>query len=186
MFRVSLANAFAKRTCKPLLEKHQATPVAGSLASANVSSRDVYSGMVAARNSDGDFVPCDGATMVPVGLFALDCNATINDLDGQPSDIAPFAVWQGGPDAYFQVDTLSSDANLGAFEDSGTFAVGTILYAATTGGNAVGQITDAANTDAMPIGRVVEVVSATRLIVQILLPGVAGIAADVTGFGDPT
>src|SRR4030067_79638 len=118
MFRVSLANAFAHRTCRPLLEKHQATPVAGTLAAAEITGRDIYSGMVAARNSSGEFVICDGASMVPVGLFALDCNPTINDLDGQPSDLAPFAVWQGGPDAYFRVDTFSGDATLGAFDDT--------------------------------------------------------------------
>lgn len=181
MFRVSLANAFAKRTCKPLHEKHQATPVAGTLASSETG--DIYSGMVAARNSSGEFVICDGASMVPVGLFALDRNDIIDDLDGQPSDIAPFAVWQGGPDAYFQVDTSSADATKGAFEDTGTFAVGTPLYAGTS--SDLGQITDAANTDAAPIGRVVEVVSATRLIVQVSLPGAVGVKANVTNYGDP-
>ena len=178
MFRVSLANAFAKRTCTPLYEKHQATPFAGTLAAAHVTSLDIYSGMVAALNSAGEFVACDGATMEPFGLFALDCNATINDLDGQPSGTAPFAVWTGGPDALFKVQTLASDANLGAFEDAGTFAVGTKVYAATTGGNAVGQITDAANTDALPIGRVVQVVSATTLIVQVQLPALSVPSAD--------
>lgn len=178
MFRVSLANAFAKRTCTPLYEKHQATPFAGTLASAHVSSLDIYSGMVAALNSSGEFVACDGATMVPWGLFALDCNATINDLDGQPSGTAPFAIWTGGPDALFKVTTLASDSNLGAFEDSWTVVVGTRLYAATTAGNAVGQLTDAINTDALTVGRVVQVVSATTAIVQISLPSTS--AADPT------
>ena len=170
IFRVSLANAFAKRTCTPLYEKHQATPFAGTLASAHVTGLDIYSGMVASLNSSGEFVACDGASMVPFGLFALDCNATINDLDGQPSGTAPFAVWTGGPDALFKVSTLSSNSDKGAFEDSWTVVVGTKLYAATSGGNAVGQLTDAANTDAAPVGTVIQVVSATTAIVQILLP----------------
>ena len=184
MFRVSLANAFAKRTCTPLYEKHQATPFAGTLASGHVTALDVYSGMVANLGTAGTFNTCDGATEVPFGLFALDCNAAINDLDGQPSGLAPFAVWTGGPDALFKVRTLSSDATLGAFENTGTFAVGTIIYAGT--GADLGQITDAANTDAVPVGRVVEVVSATTLVVQITLPAAAGLKANVTGFGDPS
>ena len=168
MFRVSLANAFAKRTCTPLYEKHQATPFAGTLAAAHVTSLDVYSGQVAALNSSGEFVVCDGASMQPWGIFALDCNATINDLDGQPTGTAPFAVWTGGPDALFKVTTLASDVTKGAFEDTGTFAVGTKVYAGT--GGDIGQITDAQNTDAVAIGRVVQVVSSTVLVVQITLP----------------
>ena len=184
MFRVSLANAFAKRTCTPLYEKHQATPFAGTLDATEVAGLDVYSGMVASLDSGGEFVICDGASMVPFGLFALDCNPTINDLDGQPAGTAPFAVWTGGPDALFKVTTLASDSGLGAFEDTGTFAVGTILYAGS--GGDLGQITDAPNTDAVPIGRVVQVVSATTLVVQITLPATAGFKANVTGAGDPS
>src|SRR3954471_3699101 len=103
MFRVSLANAFAKRTLRPLLEKHQATPVAGTLGATAVTARTTYSGMVAGLDTDGTFkLGTNG--VVAYGLFALDHNATIDDLDGQPSDLAPFAIWQGGPDAYFRID----------------------------------------------------------------------------------
>lgn len=170
MFRVSLANAFAKRTCTPLYEKHQATPFAGTLLSTRVTALDVYSGMVAKLTSTaGEYDKADGASDSPFGLFALDCNATINDLDGQPSGTAPFAVWTGGPDALFKVQTLSSDATKGAFEDTGTFAVGTTLYAGSSA-EGVGRLTDNSNTDAVPVGRVIEVTSATVLVVQILLP----------------
>lgn len=173
MFRVSLANAFAKRSCTPLYEKHQATPFAGTLAAAEVTTPRIYSGMVAALNSTGEFVVCDGATMVPFGLFALDANAVINDLEGQPAGTAPFAVWNGGPDAVFKVRTSAADATKGAFEDTGTYAVGTKLYAGTT--SDIGQLTDENNTDAVPVGRVLEVVSATTLVVQITLPASASI-----------
>src|SRR3990172_12599698 len=120
MFRVYLANAFAKRTCTPLYEKHQATPFAGTLDAVEVAALDIYSGMGASLDSGGEFVICDGASMVPFGLFALDCNPTINDLDGQPAGTAPFAVWTGGPDALFKGTTLSSNDQLGAFGSDGT------------------------------------------------------------------
>lgn len=183
MFRVTLANAFAKRTCTPLYEKHQATPFAGTLLAARVTGLDVYSGMVAAYASttDGSFTICDGdangITSQPVGIFALDCNATINDLDGQPSGTAPFAVWIGGPDALFKVTTLSSDSTKGAFEDTGTFVVGTRLFAGT--GADIGQLTDADPGNNALVGHVVEVTSATTMIVQVSLPS-AGVTAAAT------
>lgn len=173
MFRVSLANAFAKRTCTPLYEKHQATPFAGTLLAARVTALDIYSGMVAKLTTTaGEFTKADGDTDSPFGLFALDCNATINDLDGQPSGTAPFAVWTGGPDALFKLTTLSSDSTKGAFEDTGTFAVGTTLYAGGTVLGRIGQVTDdvGSGSDAVPIGRVIEVTSATVLVAQVLLP----------------
>lgn len=172
MFRVSLANAFAKRTCTPLYEKHQATPWAGVLDATPLTNLSVYSGMVARLGTDGEFELCDGDSMNPFGLFALDANATINDLEGQPSGTAPFAVWTGGPDALFKLSTLASDATKGAFENTGTFAVGTTLYAGGTALGRIAQVTDDTGSggDAVPIGRVIEVVSATTLVVQILLP----------------
>jgi hypothetical protein len=177
MFRVSLANAFAKRTCTPLYEKHQATPFAGTLNATEVTNLRIYSGMVASLNSSGEFiVQSTGASDQPFGLFALDCNATINDLDGQPSGTAPFAVWTGGPDALFKVSTLSSSSALGAFEDTGTFAVGTVIYGGDDGTVAEeGQITDEDPSGPAVIGRVIQVVSATSLIVQVSLPADSGL-----------
>lgn len=157
MFRVSLANAFAKRTLRPLLEKHQATPVAGTLGATAITAKDIYSGMVATLDSStGSFEVCS-ATAVPWGLFALDHNNTIDDLEGQPSDLAPFAVWQGGPDAYFRIDTP-------AFDGAQSYSVGTPLFS-----NANGEVTSVDGTGPV-LGTVAEVVSATRLVIQLMLP----------------
>ena len=178
MFRVSLANAFAKRTCKPLYEKHQATPFSGTLAATHVTSPTVYSGMVAALNSSGEFAIADGAAAAPTGnpwgLFALDCNPTINDLDGQPSGTAPFAVWTGGPDALFQVTTLASDATKGAFANTGDYAVGDKLFAGT--GGDIGQLTKANSGSDVPVGRVVQVVSSTVMVIQLSSPSTVEVA----------
>lgn len=170
MIRVSLANAFAKRTCTPLYEKHQATPHAGTLNATAVTNGGIYSGMIAALNSAGEFVVCDGTSDtllgVPFGLFALDCNTVLNDLDGQPSGTSPFAVWTGGPDALFKVSTSAADATKGAFENTDTYIVGAPLFASEAG-----QITSVDDGgDGLSIGRVIEVVSATTLVVQIQLP----------------
>lgn len=170
MFRVSLANAFAKRTLRPLLEKHQATPFAGTLDS-TAANTDIYSGMVASLGSDGEFEISTHATQ-PFGLFALDSNAVIDDLDGQPNDFGPagaagypFAVWQGGPDAYFRIDSP-------AFNTGGSITVGSYLYCDASGKLAVSGQNSATNAN-WPIAQVVEVTSSTRLVIRVLLP-VAG------------
>lgn len=160
MFRVSLANAFAKRTLRPLFEKHQATPVAGTLASSVTA--DVYSGMVAALNSSGEFVIANNTTTNPWGLFALDKNAAINDLDGQPSDLRPFAVWQGGPDMYFRIDAP-------AMNTTGTVVVGASLYVDSNGKLAVSDATGA-TVGTTRVGDIVEVVSSTRWVIRLTLP----------------
>jgi hypothetical protein len=170
MFRVSLANAFAHRTLRPLMEKHQATPFPGTLVS--TESKDIYSGMVATFDTNGLFKVADNTTTgaALVGLFALDKNPTINDLDGQPTDFSgpgtsgagtPFAVWQGGPDAYFRIDDP-------AFNKTGTLAVGTKLFVDSNGKLAASDATGTIGTAVAAI--VAEVTSATRLVIRIALP----------------
>lgn len=168
MFRVSLANAFAHRTLRPLLEKHQATPVAGTLGSAyGVGGTEIYSGMVAALDTDGTFKLGANGT-IAYGLFALDANSTINDLDGQPADLKPFAIWQGGPDAYFRIDSP-------AFNTGGSITVGAFLYPDAAGKLAVTGQNSATNAES-PAAQVVEVVSSTRLVIRVLLPTAGDVA----------
>jgi hypothetical protein len=160
MFRVSLANAFAKRTLRPLMEKHQATPVPGTLTTGlGVGGTEIFSGQVAMINASGEFDISDGSAAW--GLFALDSNSTIDDLNGQPSDLRPFAVWQGGPDAYFRVDDPGSNVVIGA----GVFGLsaGDPVYAGSSG-----EISD---TGTVRIGTLVEVVTASsRIVIQVELP----------------
>ena len=181
MIRVSLQNAFAKRTLKPLLEKHQATPVGVNLHSdARLSTEpnagQIYSGMVAAWATEAGGT----ATVVKIasnldgtlasnkifGLFALDANSTINDLDGQPDDLAPFAVWQGGPDAYFRLDA-DVENDVGPFETTDDYAVGDLLYVSDNGKLGTGT---ASTVGDIPIATVIEVVSSSRLVIRLDAP----------------
>lgn len=169
MFRVSLANAFAKRTLRPLLEKHQATPLSVTLSTDETAA--IYSGMVAALRTDGTVEVADENTTSPFGLFALDKNGVINDTDGQPNDGSSvgsstgyaFAVWQGGPDAYFRVDG-STDAGVGAFDATQSYTVGDDLYVSSDG-----RLTNDSG-GAAKVGTVIETVSGTRLVVRVSLP----------------
>ena len=168
MIRVSLANAFAKRTLTPLHEFHQATPVAGTVSFvADYATTPIYSGMVAKLHTDGTFrIGANG--VVAYGLFALDANPTINDLDGQPSDLAPFAIWQGGPDAYFKIKAP-------AFNTGGSIAVGAFMYPDAAGKLAISGQNSATNAES-PAAQIVEVVNATTLVIRVLLPTAADVA----------
>jgi hypothetical protein len=157
VYRVSLANVGAQRTCKPLYERHQATPVATFLDPAEVGN--IFTGMVL-RKSDEDLVRLCNATQRPFGLAAFDKNATINDLDGL--NISPVAVWQGGPDAYFQIDDP-------AFDSAQAYAVPTTGAKVPLFSNATGQITSVDGTGP-EIGELIEVVSSKRIIIRLHLP----------------
>ena len=182
MIRVSLNNAFAKRTLKPLLEKHQATPLGVNLAS---GQGEIYSGMVASLTVEGagttgvvqiasDASGASGDDSV-FGLFALDKNITINDLDGQPADLSPFAVWQGGPDAYFKVDSDTdplgvSFSGLGGFDIRDTYVVGDALYVTETGKLGTGTWNGQATLGSVAVAQVTEVVSSSRLVIRLSAP----------------
>lgn len=157
MFRTSVANVSAHRTCLPLYEIHQATPVATFL-DANETGQ-IYSGMVATKTGADEVSLCN-ATQAPFGLFALDKNDVIDDLDGL-DDLQPFAVWQGGPDAYFQIDSP-------AFDDAQTYTISdgavTALYS-----NASGELTSVDGTGP-PVAELIEVVSSTRIIIRLQAP----------------
>lgn len=159
MFRVSLSNVSAQRTCTPLYEKHQATPHATFLDAAETA--DIYSGMVVRRSGADTVRLYDGtsASELPWGLAALDRNDIIDDMNGLNAN--PFAVWIGGPDAMFTIDSP-------AFDTAGTYAVPTdgtrqLLYATSAG-----KITSVVN--GVAIAELMEVVSSTRIVIRLAAP----------------
>jgi hypothetical protein len=171
MFRVTLANAFAKRTLRPLHEKHQATPVNVLLDS---TETDVYSGMAVSLDPvSGRAIKFLSGTNAAVwGLFALDKNSKINDTDGQPTDLpdgtvdtgTPFAIWQGGPDAYFRVTDPE-----GNVLDGVGWTVGDPVYAIDGG-----KLADGAGDSTNPLGTVVEVLAdGEDVIIQLNAPNYA-------------
>jgi hypothetical protein len=123
--------------------------------------------MVAALETDGTF-KIGANAVIAYGLFALDYNAVINDLDGQPSGTAPFAIWQGGPDAYFRIDSP-------AFNTAGSLTVGVFMYPDSAGKLAVTGQSSATNAES-PAAQIVEAVSATRLVIRVLLPTATDVA----------
>lgn len=171
-----LANVGARRTCTPLYEQHQATPVATFLDPAETD--DVYSGFVMTKTGPDVVSVMDSAvgTHQPFGLAALDRNDVIDDLQGIGGN--QFAVWVGGPDAQFTIDAPAFDTNQSyTVPTDGSRAY---LYCGT--GAAKGKLTSTASG---PIcAELLQVVSATRIIVRPLA-GVVG-PAGPTGPTGPT
>jgi hypothetical protein len=169
MFRVKLDNVASSRTCKPLYEFHQSTPHATFL-DADLLTTDaavqIYSGMVMTKSGPDEVELCDGATQKPFGLSALDRNNVIDDVTGM--GVAPWAVWQGGPDAEFMISAPAFDDAAGAYAVP-TNGTEFLLYAGT--GSAKGKITSAnAGGTATPIGQLLERVSATRIRIRLFSP----------------
>lgn len=157
MFRVSLDNVSAHRTCTPLHEKHQATAYATFLS--DTETGDIYSGQVMAKNGEDTVRRADADDTAIVGLAALDRNPTIDDTEGLGS--VPFAVWQGGPDAYFEVDAP-------AFDETQAYAVPTDGTRVLLRANATGQLSSLGTLTGPAVAELIEVVSATRIIVRLL------------------
>lgn len=167
MFRVSLPNATARRTCTPLHEKHQATPYGGFL-DPNETSTALYSGMVMTRTGDDTYALMDGAVagQRPFGLSALDRNTVIDDFTGLGTNA--WTVWMGGPDALFTV--LAP-----AFDTAQAYvvpAVGRQYLYAGTGANK-GKLTSVAGAGgaAAIVGELFSVLSATKIVVRLFGPG---------------
>lgn len=157
MIRTNLDNVGISRTLKPLHEQHQATPYAIFLDP--TAPKTIYGGMVVRRTGEDTVTIYDGtsATARPFGLAALDHNADIDDMDGLTN--VPFAVWQGGPDAYFEI-------NAPAFDTAATWTVPTNGTRQLVYSTAAGLLTTVA--DGVPVAELIEVVSASRIIIRLM------------------
>ena len=167
MYRVTLPNATAHRTCTPLYEKHTATPYGGFLDPAE-TSMGIYSGMVMTRTGDDTYALMDGntSTLRPFGLSALDRNLVVDDFTGFGTNA--WTVWFGGPDALFTITAPAFDVSA-----SPAYAVPTTgrqyLYAGT--GAAKGMLTTAGSNANQIVAELWSVVSATKIVVRLIGPG---------------
>lgn len=155
-----LANVDARRTAKPLYEKHQATPHHTYLDPDETGQ--IYSGMVMAKTGADEVSLADGATQDAFGLSALDKNDVMDD-SGDGSNA--WAVWQGGPDAEFLIFAPAFDT--GVAYAVPTTGVAVPLFAGT--GAARGKLTSA-NTGRRPVAQLLEVVSSTAIRIRLQAP----------------
>lgn len=159
MYRVSPANVSVRRTCEPLYERHQATPVECSLdPTLAAATTAIYSGMVMSRTGADTVGIYDSSddNMVPWGLAALDRNTEIDDLDGLDSPL--FSVWQGGPDAYFKIHAPAFDT-----EETWTVPTDGSMQPVYADASGVLVTTD----DGHPIGELVEVIDENTIVIRL-------------------
>ena len=165
----SVANVGVHRTCTPLYEKYEATPLATFLDPNE--TENIYSGMVMYRTGPDTVALLDGAssTALPFGLSAHDRNPNIDDWTQTNNN--SWTVWLGGANALFQISAP-------AFDTTQTYTVPTngsrqYLYCGT--GGAKGMITSATTTAGV-VAELINVLSPTTIVVRFIPPGVtAGI-----------
>lgn len=174
MLRVTLANAHAKRTLKPLYAFTQSTPKAVFLDPAWLAAPAVpiYAGMAMAKLA-GDLVTVVGngttGPETPYGLAAF-----MEGVPGIESEITnqggpnPCAVWVLGPDSEFEITAPAFDST--ATWTDVTTGTPPLVYAFTTGAKR-GQLCPVASgtpgTDITdkPVGRLLKVISASKIVV---------------------
>lgn len=174
MFRVnSLTNITQKRTLRPLYAQHQATPYGGFLSSSWTKSVDIYPGMVMAKlvgenftlagtASGGGVLPTTAGLIRGFGLSALFCAPTLGVDETQyphDSSLNVFTVWQGGPDATFEIldpaFATSQSWSETASSDGGVVMLG-ITNASHTDGPGKLALMDGTNVIETPVARLIQ------------------------------
>jgi hypothetical protein len=107
MIRTTLAQAYIKRSIRPLYSWTQATPKSAFLDPAWDRSIAIYPGMVGMRNGPDQVTLADG-TGYPYGLFANFIGGySIDELLDQ--GVNALGIWVLGPDAEFEIDSPAFD-----------------------------------------------------------------------------
>jgi len=175
----NIQNVSTHRTCTPLYEKYEATPLATFL-DPNQATGAIYSGMVMYRTGGDTVALLDGASTFnsglsrPLGLSALDSNSNIDDYTNTLNN--SWAVWTGGNNAIFQIEAP-------AFDTTATYTVPTngshqFLYPldsstiTNTAVQFVGQLTSASQTAStagvVPVAYLIDVLGPTTLVVGLV------------------
>lgn len=170
MLRVSLANAYIKRTIRPTYAFTQATPKSVFLDPAWNKSVDIYPGMALMKTSGENVTLLGGSTTnnVPIGLSSFYCAPVFGIDEITEQGVNAAAYWHMGPDAEFQVLAPAFDTAV-SWTDPGD---GTIVkVTAYTAGPKRGQLCPLGTSDGtnlpstLAIARLLEVNSATEITI---------------------
>lgn len=171
MFRPTVANPAQKRTLRPIYAQHQATPYGGFLDPNWNRSFDIWPGTVMCRLTAEVFTPFTTNAGVPVlpsanakpfGLSALWVAPTagIDEVTATGSNL--FTVWNGGPDAVFEVvapafDTTANWSGLNPTDG------GRVLLTA----NATAQLTPVGASNYNAVAELVDVESPSVILIRL-------------------
>ena len=179
MFRInSITNVTQKRTLRPLYAQSQATPYGGFLSPNWTKAVDIYPGMVMAKLAGEVFTLCgtaSGGGVLPTaqtsysapivrafGLAALFCAPTLGIDETQyphDSSLNVFTVWQGGPDATFEI-LAPAFASSQAWSETASSDGGIILLGITNASHTDGPgklaLMDGTNVVETPVARLIQ------------------------------
>jgi hypothetical protein len=179
MFRInSITNVTQKRTLRPLYAQSQATPYGGFLSASWTKAVDIYPGMVMAKLAGENFTLCGtaaGGGVLPAagsspgtslvrafGLSALFCAPTLGIDETQyphDSSLNVFTVWQGGPDATFEILAPAFAASQ-AWSETASSDGGIIMLGVTNASHADGPgklaLMDGTNVVETPVARLIQ------------------------------
>jgi len=169
MFRTTVANPAQKRTLRPIYAQHQATSYGGFLDPNWNRSFDILPGTVMCRLTAEVFTPftTNAGTAVlpsvnakPFGLSALFCAPVLGIDEVTATGTNLFTVWNGGPDAVFEVlapafDTTANWAGSNPTDGGRVLltanAVGLLTPVGANNANAVCELMDVLSTDVIQI-----------------------------------
>lgn len=171
MFRLnSFTNVTQKRTLRPLYAQSQATPYSGFLSTSWTKAVDIYPGMVMAKlagevftlagtASGGGVLPATAGLIRGFGLADLFVAPTLGIDETTLSGLNVFPVWQGGPDATFEIlapafATTQSWSET-ASSDGGIILLG-ITNASHTDGPGKLALMDGTNVIETPVARLIQ------------------------------
>src|ERR1700756_4109443 len=171
MFRPTIANPAQKRTLRPVYAQHQATPYGGFLDPSWARTFDILPGSVVSRLTAEVFTPfttgssgttvsatpvLPSANAKPFGLAALFVAPSLGIDEVTATGTNLFTVWNGGPDAVFEIlapafDTAANWSGLNPTDGGRTLLtannVGLLTPTGANNANAVAELVDVESTD---------------------------------------
>lgn len=172
MLRVPLSNPHLKRTIRPLYANHQATPWGGFLDPDYDPATDgeILPGTPLTRVYGEVFAPATAGRIFALSALFVAPSLGVNEMTASGTNL--FTGWTGGPDAVFEILAPAFDpavAELNVGEPGSPAGAPVFLKGAKVGnkallapGGAVGSCIE-----------LIDVVSPTKIVVRINLPGTA-------------
>lgn len=171
----SFTNITQKRTLRPLYAQSQATPYGGFLSPLWTKTVDIYPGMVMAKlagevftlagtASGGGVLPAAGNTPAvslvrAFGLSALFVAPTLGVDETVTSGLNVFTVWQGGPDATFEI-LAPAFATTQSWSETASSDGGIVMLGITNASHADGPgklaLMDGTNVIETPVARLIQ------------------------------
>ena len=171
MFRLSsFTNVTQKRTLRPLYAQSQATPYGGFLSADWTKAVDIYPGMVMAKvvgenftlagtASGGGVLPATAGLIRGFGLSALFVAPTLGVDETTASGLNVFSVWQGGPDATFEI-LAPAFATTQSWSETASSTGAVVMLGITNASHADGPgklaLMDGTNVIETPVARLIQ------------------------------